>query len=69
MQEFKSILKWMEGQRLKVIGALVATAFGIIFSTLIPLISQTAIDMVIKQTTEGNQTFISNIILSRVLSA
>lgn len=64
MQEFKSILKWMEGQRLKVVGALVATAFGIVFSTLIPLVSQTAIDMVIKQSTEGNQTFISDIVLS-----
>lgn len=64
MQEFKSIFKWMEGQRLKVVGALMATAFGIVFSTLIPLVSQTAIDMVIKQTTEGNQTFISDIVLS-----
>ena len=53
MQEFKSIFKWMEGQQLKVLGALVATACGIIFSTLIPFVSQTAIDMVIKQTTEG----------------
>ena len=64
MQEFKSIFKWMEGQRLKVVGALMATAFGIVFSTLIPLVSQTAIDMVIKQTTEGNPTFISDIVLS-----
>ena len=64
VSELKSIYRWLEGQRLKVLGALVATACGIIFSTLIPLVNQTAIDMVIKQTTEGEQTIISKIVLS-----
>ena len=64
VNELKSIYRWLEGQRLKVFGALIATACGIVFSTLIPLVNQTAIDMVIKQTTEGNQTLISSIVLS-----
>lgn len=64
MQEIKSIFRWMEGQRLKVLGALAATAFGIIFSTLIPLVNQTAIDMVIQQSAEAEPTIISDIVLS-----
>lgn len=64
MQEIKSIFRWMEGQRLKVLGALAATALGIVFSTLIPLVNQTAIDMVIQQSAEAQPTIISDIILS-----
>ena len=64
MNELKSIYNWLEGQRLKILGALTATACGIVFSTLIPLVNQTAIDMIIKQKVEGNQTIISSIVLS-----
>lgn len=64
MQEIKSIFRWMEGQRLKVLGALAATALGIVFSTLIPLVNQTAIDMVIQQSAEAQPTIISDIVLS-----
>lgn len=64
VNELKSIYGWLEGQRLKILGALLATACGIVFSTLIPLVNQTAIDMIIKQKVEGNQTIISSIVLS-----
>ena len=64
MQEIKSIFRWMKGQRLKVLGALVATACGIVFSTLIPLVNQTAIDTVIQQSTEAEPNIISDIVLS-----
>ena len=40
MNELKSIYNWLEGQRLKILGALTATACGIVFSTLIPLVNQ-----------------------------
>ncbi|MGL4336300.1 MAG: ABC transporter ATP-binding protein [Turicibacter sp.] len=64
MKEIKSIYGWMEGNRLKVFGALVATAIGIIFSTLIPLVNQTAIDQVISQSTVAEENAISTFILS-----
>ena len=64
MQEIKSIFRWMKGQRLKMLGALVATACGIVFSTLIPLVNQTAIDTVIQQSTEAEPNIISDIVLS-----
>ena len=59
MKELKIVLGWMKGYRFKLFGALVATALAIVFSTLVPLVTQTAIDQVIGQSELTNPSFIS----------
>ena len=62
MKEFKVIYEWLQGNRLRLLGALVATAISIVFSTLVPLVTQTAIDQVIGQQTLEDPSFISTIV-------
>ncbi len=62
MRELKVILGWMRGYRLKLMGALLATGIAIVFSTLIPLVTQTAIDQVIGQSELAKPSFISEFV-------
>ncbi|HAX73561.1 MAG TPA: ABC transporter ATP-binding protein [Firmicutes bacterium] len=64
MQEIKNIYKWMNGNRLKVLGALIATACGIVFSTLIPIVNQVAIDQIISGEAVKESNAISSFVLS-----
>lgn len=47
MKDIKLLFYWLKGQRLKMIGATIATILGIVFTTLIPIVNQIAIDFVI----------------------
>lgn len=65
MNEVKTLYKWMRGHHLAMGIAMVATVVGIVFSSLIPLVNQVAIDFIIVHSPDATADFLSDFILNR----
>ncbi|MCL1950802.1 MAG: ABC transporter ATP-binding protein/permease [Turicibacter sp.] len=63
MKEIKVLWGWMRGHRLAMGVAMSATVVGIVFSSLIPLVNQAAIDFVIVHNPEAAGDFVSDFLL------
>jgi len=65
MKELKTLMNWLQGNRLKMIGAMIVTIFGIVSATLIPIVNQVAIDLVILDSPDIEMNLLTELVRNR----